>query len=103
MGSLSKIRSYVTDRWDMAWSYYSESRVFKVIAGGAGVLTLAAQLVHVFLGGAPAGDAPSSGSFVTHLGEHRCHELPDGSGVCLNTNSEIHYTFNRNTRNIEVV
>ena len=103
MGSLSKIRNYVTERWDMAWSYYSESRVFKVIAAGAGVLTVAAQLVHVFLGGAPAGDASSSGSFVTHLGEHRCHELPDGSGVCLNTNSEIHYTFNRSTRNIELL
>ena len=103
MGSRSKIRSYVTERWDMAWSYYSESRVFKVIAGGAGVLTLAAQLVHVFVGGAPAGAASSSGSFVTHLGEHRCHQLPDGSGVCLNTNSEIHYTFNRSTRNIELV
>ncbi len=103
MGSLRRIRSYVAERWDMAWSYYNESRVIKVIAAGAGALTVVAQLVHVFFGGAPAVDVSSSGTFATHLGEHRCHELPDGSGVCLNTNSEIHYTFNRSTRNIELV
>jgi transmembrane sensor len=50
-----------------------------------------------------AADPASSGSIVTRLGEHRCEPLPDGSEVCLNTNSAIRYTFNRSTRNIEVV
>jgi ferric-dicitrate binding protein FerR (iron transport regulator) len=45
----------------------------------------------------------STGSFVTRLGEYRCEKLPDESEACLNTNSAIRYTFNRSTRNIELV
>jgi len=87
----------------MIWNWYNESRLFKAIVGGVGVLTIAAQLLRLFFAGEPAADMSLTGILVTHRGEHRCQRLPDGSEACLNTNSEIHYTFNRSTRNIELV
>jgi len=45
----------------------------------------------------------TSGALVTQLGEYRCNQLPDGSSACLNTNSEVHYTFTAAGRSIELV
>jgi len=102
MELLNKIRIYVAARWDMIRNYYNESRLFKAVAGGVGILTIGALLLHFFFAGESVADVPLTGSFATHRGEHRCHRLPDGSEACLNTNSQINYTFNRSTRNIQL-
>jgi transmembrane sensor len=44
-----------------------------------------------------------TGSYATQLGEHRCETLPDASRVCLNTKTVVRYTFNQQTRNVELV
>jgi transmembrane sensor len=90
-------------RWDMIWNCCNQSKTLKAIAGGIGLLIIAAPLLHSFFAGEPAMDASLTGSFATRRGEHRCLKLPEGSEACLNTNSQINYTFNRNTRNIELV
>src|SRR5882757_6695866 len=56
-------------------------------------------LVHVHNGD----DNILSGSFSTRAGEYRCEKLPDESSMCLNTNSDVRYTFNQNVRKIELV
>ncbi len=43
------------------------------------------------------------GAFTTRLGEHRCEKLPDGSDVCLNPKTTVHYSFRGNGRNVELV
>jgi ferric-dicitrate binding protein FerR (iron transport regulator) len=78
----------------------------------AGVATGLAAVFSLISSWSPANWRPSeaqpthrtsTGSLITRLGEYRCERLPDESEVCLNTNSAIRYTFNRSTRNIELV
>jgi transmembrane sensor len=87
----------------MIWNNDNESRLFKVIAGGVVILTMSALLLHFIFAGKSVADMPLTGSFATLRGEAHCHQLPDGSEVCLNTNSHVNYTFGRSTRNIELV
>ena len=44
-----------------------------------------------------------TGAYATQRGEHRCETLPDSSRVCLNTKTMVRYTFNQETRNVELV
>jgi transmembrane sensor len=75
----------------------------KVIGGATAVAAAVTYLfIHIFDSGAAEGK-PATGSFATRLGEHRCEKLPDASQVCLNTNTVVRYTFNRHTRNVELV
>ena len=75
----------------------------KVIVGATAVAAAVTYLfIHALDRGA-AEDKPLTGSFTTRLGEHRCEKLPDASQVCLNTNTVVRYTFNRHTRNVELV
>jgi transmembrane sensor len=77
--------------------------LLKVIAGAAVVAAaMIYLLIYVFDSRASDGK-PTTGSFVTRLGEHRCEKLPDASQVCLNTNTSVRFTFNRQTRNAELI
>jgi transmembrane sensor len=76
--------------------------LIRFVGGAAG----AAAVIYLFLcalsGHGP--EAPAlSGSYSTVKGEHRCETLPDGSRVCLNTDSVVRYTYSRSTRNVELV
>jgi transmembrane sensor len=51
----------------------------------------------------PPADPVISGSFSTRPGEYRCRKLPDETQACLNSKSTIRYTFNRDSRKIELV
>lgn len=44
-----------------------------------------------------------TGSYTTQRGEHRCETLPDASRACLNTNTVVRYSFNQQTRNVDLV
>lgn len=80
-----------------------QAGLVKVILGVAAVGGAIIYLLFHASGGGAAEGKPSTGSFVTRLGEHRCEKLPDASEVCLNTNTVVRYTYNRNTRNVELI
>ena len=75
----------------------------KVIIGATAVAAAVAYLLIFAFDSGTVEGKPSTGSFATRLGEHRCEKLPDASQVCLNTNTLVRYTFNRHTRNVELV
>src|ERR1700722_2871060 len=53
--------------------------------------------------GRTAAEQVITGSYTSAFGKHKCEKLPDGSQVCLNSASEIHYTYTRNARNVVLV
>jgi transmembrane sensor len=77
----------------------------KVVIGTVGGLGTGALVYLIFCAfrGESVADQPLTGTFTTQMGEHRCENLPDASQTCLNTNSVVRYTFNRQTRNVELV
>ena len=79
------------------------ARVLKIIIGAAVAAAPMAFLLNYAFESRAADGKPLTGSFVTRLGEHRCEKLPDASQVCLNTNTAVRYTFNRHTRNVELI
>jgi len=64
------------------------------------VVTLIPVLYTLIL---PQADKTLAGSFVTKLGEYRCESLPEGSQMCLNTDSEARYRFSGSARNVELL
>ena len=89
-----------------AWNFYTRSRQSKWITASvcATVMTL---LVHDTTFPPPpertATEQVTTGSYATAFGKHQCEKLPEGSAVCLNSASEIHYTYTRNARNVVLV
>jgi transmembrane sensor len=73
-----------------------------IIGTSVAIAVIAYLLIYAFETRAAEGK-PLTGLFGTRLGEHRCEKLPDASQVCLNTNTEVRYTFNRHARNVELV
>lgn len=77
----------------------------RAVLGAASVTVTAAIVFLVFtpLNHPAVTDLTQAGAYSTRLGQHLCQSLPDDSQVCLNTNTLIRYSFNGNTRNVEVV
>jgi transmembrane sensor len=80
-----------------------KARVLKIIIGAAAAAVAMICLLNYGFDSGAAEGKPSTGLFVTRLGEHRCEKLPDASQVCLNTNTSVRYTFNQRTRNVELI
>lgn len=91
-----------------AWGFYTRSRLSKWIVNSVcATVPAGAVLIALLAHETPLRVSPQrtvaeqvTGSFATRLGGHNCQLLPDGSKVCLNTASQIRYTFTRNARNV---
>jgi transmembrane sensor len=109
MNWLKRLRFYVRDQANTVSKRYQKGGLFKIaVRGGAAVISetlsgLLVALIFAALAILASGDPVLSGSLATRQGEYRCERLPDSSDVCLNTASVVHYNFNRNVRNVEVV
>jgi hypothetical protein len=85
-------------------TWYRESKSLQV---GAGVIldlvpvTLAHTAFLVFFS-SPDDHQVVSGIIAARLGEYHCEDL-QGSKICVNSNSAIHYLLTRSTRNFEVL
>jgi transmembrane sensor len=65
---------------------------------------IAAALVPMLLAYRHTVDNPIvRGSLSTPAGAYHCEDLPDGSNICLNTQSAVKYAFSEQTRNVEVL
>jgi transmembrane sensor len=89
-----------------AWNFYTRSRQSKWITPSV-CATAIALLVHAtpfpLSPERTATEQVTTGSYTTAFGKHECEKLPDGSEACLNSASEIHYTYTRNARNVVLV
>ena len=76
--------------------------IVRVLGGSAG----AAAMIYLLLMALNT-QVPEARTLTEKLstvkGEHRCETLPDASRVCLNTASEIRYSYSRTARTVELV
>jgi len=86
------------------WQSCHESRTLRTVALLAGLLAAIGTVVHNVSEFSPRDpNTTFSGGYVTQLGEHRCEKLPEGSKICINTNSQVTFNFNRKVRHIEII
>ena len=86
------------------WQSCHESHALGTVALLAGLLAAIGTIVHYASEFSPRDpNTTFSGAYGTQLGEHRCEKLPDGSKICINTNSQVTFNFNRKVRHIEII